>query len=227
MVQRAPIDDTASTLARSSSTHAPFSSQRSTTLLSNYGSPKLTALLSLPATHTPTSVIIEVLNEGLPRAAYLVIGDPSAPLQRRLNLVATLLAFQMTLGFVMSVVFLAAAPKLAGAFVPESVRQASIEYVRISAFSALTSAAETAVSLATRSLDRPDIPLAISLSRTVANIILDFLFLSTFRVHTSHPPTVNTQASIRMACNGLGCIAGLVHFFYVVRRLRRHHNLRT
>lgn len=58
-----------------------------------------------------------------------------------------------------------------------------------------------------------------------ANIILDFIFLSTFRVHTAHPPTVNTQASIRMACNGLGCIAGLVYFVYVARWLKKHHRI--
>ncbi|KAG8769980.1 hypothetical protein FRC12_004594 [Ceratobasidium sp. 428] len=175
--------------------------------------------------YTYISTIVEVLNEGLPRAAYLVIGDPTVPLARRLNLVSTLLAFQMLGGLIMSVVFVGAAPKLAAAFVPAEVRDASIGYVRISAWSALTSATETAVSLATRSLDRPDVPLAISLFRTAANIILDFIFLSTFRVHMPHSPTVNTQASIRMACNGLGCIAGLVYFFFVVRRLRKHHRI--
>lgn len=116
--------------------------------------------------YTYISVIIEVLNEGLPRAAYLVVGDPTSPLPYRLNLVSTLLAFQMAAGLVLSLVFVGCAPLLAGAFVPESVRAASIGYVRISAFSALTSATETAVSLATRSLDRPDVPLAISLCRT-------------------------------------------------------------
>ncbi|KAG9006875.1 hypothetical protein FRB94_000286 [Tulasnella sp. JGI-2019a] len=175
--------------------------------------------------YTYISVIIEVLNEGLPRAAYLVIGDPVAPLPLRLNLASTLIVFQTVAGLLLSLVFVAAAPKLAAAFVPESVRAASIGYVRISAFSALTSATETAVSLATRSLDRPDIPLAISLCRTAANIILDLIFLSTFRVHTAHPPTINTQASIRMACNGIGCLAGLVYFIFVINRLRKHHRM--
>lgn len=175
--------------------------------------------------YTYISTIIEVLNEGLPRASYLVIGDPTTPLPIRLNLISTLIAFQMVAGLILSLVFVGAAPELAAAFVPKSVRDASIGYVRISAFSALTSATETAVSLATRSLDRPDVPLAISLCRTAANIILDLIFLSTFRVHTVHPPTVNTQASIRMACNGLGCIAGLIYFVYVVRKLRRNHRM--
>ncbi|QRW23451.1 hypothetical protein RhiXN_08487 [Rhizoctonia solani] len=135
--------------------------------------------------YTYINVIVEVLNEGLPRASYLVI-----------------------------------ASRLAAAFVPANVRAASIGYVQISSFSALTSATETAVSLATRSIDRPDVPLIISLCRTLANIILDFAFLSTFRVKAVREPTVNTQASIRMACNGIGCIAGLLYFIYVARRLR-------
>ncbi|CEL63095.1 hypothetical protein RSOLAG1IB_05135 [Rhizoctonia solani AG-1 IB] len=170
--------------------------------------------------YTYINVIVEVLNEGLPRASYLVIGDSAMPLPLRVNLVCTLIAFQTAAGLVMSLVFVASAPKLAAAFVPASVRAASIGYVRISSFSALTSATETAVSLATRAIDRPDVPFMISLCRTLANIILDFIFLSTFRVKTIREPTVNTQASIRMACNGIGCIAGLLYFVYVVRRLR-------
>ncbi|QRW05970.1 hypothetical protein RhiLY_04969 [Ceratobasidium sp. AG-Ba] len=175
--------------------------------------------------YTYINTIVEVLNEGLPRAAYLVIGDLTLPLPRRLNLVGTLLTFQIVAGLVLSIIFVGCAPNLAAAFVPIEVREASIGYVRISSWSALTSAASTAISLATRSLDRPDVPLVISLCQTAANIILDFIFLSTFRVHTSKPPTVNTQASIRMACNGLGCLAGLVYFVYVVGRLRKHHRL--
>jgi hypothetical protein len=123
--------------------------------------------------YTYISVIVEVLNEGLPRAAYLVIGDPTTPIPYRLNLVSTLVAFQMAAGLVMSLVFVGCAPKLAAAFVPESVRAASIGYVRISAFSALTSATETAVSLATRSLDRPDVPFVITICR-----ISECLFVS-------------------------------------------------
>ncbi|CAE6479087.1 unnamed protein product [Rhizoctonia solani] len=177
--------------------------------------------------YTYISTIVEVLNEGLPRAAYLVIGDPAMPLAHRVNLVSTLVVFQMAAGLVMSLIFVASASKLAAAFVPADVRAASIGYVRISSFSALTSATETAVSLATRSLDRPDVPLVISLCRTLVNIILDFIFLSTFRIRTVREPTINTQASIRMACNGVGCIAGLLYFIYVARRLRLDEDRRS
>ncbi|KAL6228850.1 hypothetical protein BDW75DRAFT_126939 [Aspergillus navahoensis] len=42
-------------------------------------------------------------------------------------------------------------------FVPHNVQMASITYIRISAFSALSSAIEVAVSNATRALDKPDL----------------------------------------------------------------------
>jgi hypothetical protein len=116
--------------------------------------------------YTYISIIVEVLNEGLPRAAYLIIGNRSRSLTDRLQLSFTLIAFQTAAGLVMSFAFLAAAPQLASAFVPKSVREASITYIRISAFQALTSALDVSVSLATRALDRPDVPLAISLTRT-------------------------------------------------------------
>ncbi|CAE6360330.1 unnamed protein product [Rhizoctonia solani] len=177
--------------------------------------------------YTYISTIVEVLNEGLPQAAYLVIGDPVMPLAHRVNIVSTLIVFQMAAGLVMSLIFVASASKLAAAFVPAEVRAASIGYVRISSFSALTSATETAVALATRSLDRPDVPFVISVCRILVNIILDFIFLSTFRVRTIREPTVNTQASIRMACNGVGCIAGLLYFVYIARKLRLDEDWRS
>ncbi|CAE6417161.1 unnamed protein product [Rhizoctonia solani] len=177
--------------------------------------------------YTYINTIVEVLNEGLPQVAYLVIGDPAMPLAQRMNFVSTLIVFQMTAGLVMSLIFVASASRLAAAFVPADVRAASIGYVRISSFSALTSATETAVSLATRSLDRPDVPFVISVCRILLNIILDFIFLSTFRVRTIREPTVNTQVSIRMACNGAGCIAGLIYFVYIARRLRLDEDRRS
>ena len=53
-------------------------------------------------------------------------------------------------------------------------------YVRISAFSALSSAIETAVAAATRALDKPDVPLVISVTKFAVNITLDLLIISRF-----------------------------------------------
>lgn len=171
--------------------------------------------------YTYIGIIIEVLNEGLPRAAWVIIGDHASrtPLART-RIAHSMLATQMALGALLSIAFLASAPQLAAAFVPASVRAASLTYVRISAFSALSSATEVAVSACTRALDRPDVPLLISSAKFLANIALDLLLMSSVRVGR-HTPTVNTQAVIRLACDMAGAAAGLLYFLHTTARLRR------
>ncbi|KAJ0275293.1 hypothetical protein Brms1b_006576 [Colletotrichum noveboracense] len=146
--------------------------------------------------YTYIGVVAEVLNEGLPRAAWVIIGDKaSRSLAQRLQLTHTLIIFQSVLSFIMSVAFVAGASTFAKGFVPVEVRDVSITYVRIGAFSAFSSAIETAVSSATRALDRPDVPLIISSVKFAVNIVLDLLIIS--KVHVgSHKPTVNMQAGI-------------------------------
>jgi hypothetical protein len=107
--------------------------------------------------YTYIGVIAEVLNEGLPRAAWNIIADRSnRSLTARHGLSNTLIAVQTILGLIMSIAFVAAARNFADAFVPEESRSVSLDYVRIAAFSALSSAIETAVAAATRALDKPD-----------------------------------------------------------------------
>ncbi|KAK0367589.1 hypothetical protein CLIM01_15053, partial [Colletotrichum limetticola] len=140
--------------------------------------------------YTYIGVVAEVLNEGLPRAAWVIIGDrASRSLAQRLQLTHTLIAFQSILGLIMSIAFVAGAETFAKGFVPAEVRVVSITYIRIGAFSALSSGIETAVSSATRALDRPDVPLIISSIKFAVNIVLDLLIIS--KVHVgSHQPTV-------------------------------------
>lgn len=127
----------------------------------------------------------------------------------------------MVLGTLLSIVFLGAATRLAGLFIPSEVRQVSLQYVRISSFSALSSATEYSVSLATRALDRPDVPLLISSIKFAVNIILDLIFIS--KVHIpSVQPTVNTQAIIRLCCDMTASFAGLAYFIYRNRKARNH-----
>ncbi|KAF7509375.1 hypothetical protein GJ744_008098 [Endocarpon pusillum] len=114
----------------------------------------------------------------------------------------------------MSIVFVTAAQNFANAFVPVEVRQSSLTYVRISSFSALSSAMETAVASATRALDHPDVPLLISWIKFAVNIVLDFLLISRFHVGTFQP-SVNTQASVRLACDLCSAFAGLLYFIYI------------
>lgn len=177
-----------------------------------------TSAVATTDAYTYITVVAEVLNEGLPRAAWLIIGNRTRSLPNRLTLSCTLILTQTLLGLVVSVVILAAAPAFTAAFVPRETRNASVTYVRISAFAALASAVEVAVAASTRALDRPDVPLVISSVKFAVNIVLDLLLISRFHVG-AHVPTVNTQAAIRLACDLTAAAAGLV--FFLVSGVRK------
>ncbi|RDW72737.1 uncharacterized protein DSM5745_07909 [Aspergillus mulundensis] len=163
--------------------------------------------------YTYIGTVAEVLNEGLPRAVWVTIADKEArSFKARLGLAHTLLVFQSILGLIMSIAFAAAARSFSAAFVPHDVREASITYVRISAFSAFSSAIEVAVSNATRALDKPDVPFFISSVKIAINIILDLLIISKFHVG-SWTPDINVQAGIRLTCDLVAAAAGLLYFF--------------
>ncbi|KAK4160658.1 hypothetical protein QBC43DRAFT_337940 [Cladorrhinum sp. PSN259] len=132
---------------------------------------------------------------------------------------------ESVLGLIMSVSFLAGAATFAKGFVPIEVRDASLTYVRISSFSALSSAIETAVAAATRALDKPDVPLVISTTKFAVNITLDLLVISRFHVG-SHQPTVNMQAGIQITCNMTAAFVGLGYFLWTTMRssLRDDHH---
>ena len=117
----------------------------------------------------------------------------------------------------MSIAFVGAAKQFASGFVPVDVRAASLTYIRISAFSALSSAIETAVSTSTRALDKPDVPLIISTVKFLINIVLDLLIIS--KVHVGNfTPTVNMQAATQLACNMASAFFGLAYFCLVTFR---------
>ncbi|KAI9788684.1 MAG: hypothetical protein M1816_006735 [Peltula sp. TS41687] len=184
------------------------------------------SLVATTDAYTYIGVVAEVLNEGLPRAAWVIIGDKaSRPLSSRLGLSHTLILFQAMLGLIMSVVFVSAAEAFAKAFVPANVRKSSLTYVRISSFSALSSAIETAVASATRALDKPDVPLIISSVKFALNIILDLLLISRFHVG-GFQPTINIQAAIRLACDMTAAFVGLCYFTFVTSFHQRRHGSR-
>jgi len=171
--------------------------------------------------YTYIGVFAEVLNEGLPRAAWNIIADRSnRSLMARHGLSHTLVAIQCILGLIMSIAFVGAAHQFANVFVPEKVRDVSITYIRSAAFSALSSAIEVAVAAATRSLDKPDVPLLISSVKFAVNIILDMMLISRFHI-PQVAPSVNTQAATQLACNMVASLAGLVYFLVITRRERR------
>ncbi|CAD6576697.1 MAG: hypothetical protein ASARMPREDX12_007976 [Alectoria sarmentosa] len=171
--------------------------------------------------YTYIGTVASVLNDGLPRAAWLIIGDKATrTISSRLGLSYTLILFQSVLGLIMTIVFVAASHQLAAAFVPAQVREASITYVRISSVSALSSAMQVAVSDCTRALDNPDVPLLISSTSFVVNIMLDLLIISKFHVG-SWTPTINDQALIRLACDMSSALAGLFYFIYIATKMHR------
>jgi Na+-driven multidrug efflux pump len=170
--------------------------------------------------YTYIGVIAEVLNEGLPRAAWNIIADRSnRSLTARHGLSNTLIAAQTILGLIMSIAFVAAARNFADAFVPEESRSVSLDYVRIAAFSTLSSAIETAVAAATRALDKPDVPLLISSVKFSVNIILDMIVISKFHI-PQVTPTVNTQAATQLTCNMTASLAGLAYFLTMTKKER-------
>ncbi|KAL8642377.1 MAG: hypothetical protein Q9228_000930 [Teloschistes exilis] len=174
--------------------------------------------------YTYIGVIVEVLNDGLPRSAWLIIGDKSTRnLSSRLELSCTLILVQTFLGAIMMIIFISSSERLAGAFVPTEIRHASLKYVQISSVSALSSALQVAVANCTRALDHPDVPLLIALTTVLINIILDLLIISKFHVG-SWTPTIIDQALIRMACDMTAAMVGLIYFLYLVQRLRRQNS---
>ncbi|RSH77149.1 uncharacterized protein EHS24_003783 [Apiotrichum porosum] len=169
------------------------------------------AMVATSEAWTYIGVAAEVINEGLPRAAYKVIGDRarlSHP--QRVTTAFTMIAVQCVLGAILSIIIAGAAKEFAASFVPANVWLRSVKYVRISAFSSLFSALEVAVSTSTRALDCPDVPLAIATATTALNILLDVLLVSKYRVYKN--ADVTTQAAIRLACDGAGAMVGLVYF---------------
>ncbi|KAF2858704.1 hypothetical protein K470DRAFT_220615 [Piedraia hortae CBS 480.64] len=172
-------------------------------------------------TFTYIGIIVEVINEGLPRAAWTVIGDKTnRPIADRHRLSYTLILVQSIFGLILSVVFVAAAEQFSSAFVPREIRHNSLTYVRIAAFSSLASAIEYATANATRALDQPDVPLLISSVKFIINIILDMILVSKFHVH-GITPTVNTQAATQLACGLAASFAGLAYFLITTFRQRR------
>lgn len=99
------------------------------------------------------------------------------------------------------------------------------QYVRLSAFSALSSAVETASAAAARALDKPDVPLVISSAKFAVNIVLDLLLISRVRV-TTGAISVNTQAAVQLVCNLTSAVCGLAYFLWWSRRCSRRSIVR-
>ena len=90
--------------------------------------------------YTYIGVFVEVINEGLPRASWLIIGDTSSRTwSSRVSISYSLIIFQAILGWLLSIVFIATASTFADEFVPIEVRETSLTYIRLSASSTFPS----------------------------------------------------------------------------------------
>ena len=77
--------------------------------------------------YTYIGVVANVLNDGLPRTAWLIIGDKTTRnTSSRLSLVFTVITFQIMLGAILTIVFVGSAEKLTAAFIPVVVRETSL-----------------------------------------------------------------------------------------------------
>ncbi|CAG8980763.1 hypothetical protein HYALB_00011341, partial [Hymenoscyphus albidus] len=169
--------------------------------------------------YTYIQTLAEVLNEGLPRTAWLIIGDNTIrSTASRLSLSYTPILFQIICGTIMTVILIGASDKFADSFLPVEVREKSLTYVRISAPVALPSAIQVAVSSCTRALDQPDVSLVISSIGFLLNIILDLLLISRFHVG-GFKPTILMQAGIRLSCDFLSALSGLGYFFFLAHTM--------
>ncbi|CAL3972328.1 unnamed protein product [Diplocarpon coronariae] len=108
--------------------------------------------------YTYIGVVVEVLNEGLPRTAW--------------SLSTTISTVQAICGVILTFVFVGSSKRSAAALVPTEVRKTSLACVRISLVQALSSATEVAVASATRALDRRHAPLAIRSVKFVVDNVL-------------------------------------------------------
>ncbi|KAJ5377284.1 uncharacterized protein N7496_004693 [Penicillium cataractarum] len=168
--------------------------------------------------YTYIGIVAEVLNDAFPRSAWHIIGDKSTrSVRSRFNLAYTLMIVTAAQGFILMIVFLAYPQSLAKAFVPEEVQGISLTYVRLSSVQFLTSATEAALSSSTQALDNPDVPLIFSSAKFVINIVLDFLVISKFHV-TKQNPTIVSQAVVRLVCDIVSVVAGLLYFSLMVAR---------
>jgi len=134
----------------------------------------------------------------------------------RLSLTFTLISVQAVSGFILSIVFLFAAPAFVGAYVPGEVKAVSVKYIRILAFDSLASTVSTAVSFGTRAMDKPEcapclrlassnellvysVPLFMSTVQTLIQIFLELALISTVRIGGFNP-TIHTAATIKLVC---------------------------
>lgn len=167
----------------------------------------------------------KLLNEGVPRAAWIVIGDTaSRTYSERLRLTHTLMLFQLVISFVVFLLFSMLADLFVTPGLSDENHGRTLAYVRLIAGSMIPSAVETALVISSRALDRPDIPLVISFTNYILNIILGVHLGAILPAEKwGANADLTTQTELTLLCNILSLLAGLA--YYVYSAIFRSHNL--
>lgn len=97
-------------------------------------------------------------------------------------------------------------------FVSYNVQNASVTYVWINVFSALSSAIEVVISNVMRVLNKSDVPLLINSVKVIVNIALNLLIVFKFHVD-NWTLNINMQADIHLSCDMIAAVSGLLYFF--------------
>lgn len=143
--------------------------------------------------YTYLTAIGVILNDGLPQAAWTLIGDQATRSDTsRISLIYTLVLFQVICGLVTSGVVMSNA-RASVLLYPDDLRNTSLIYVRLTSMLTLSSAIEMAVSNCSRALDRPDVPLFMNIVKFILNMLFDVTIMSQF--HTGAPASIYEQSS--------------------------------
>ncbi|TVY82521.1 hypothetical protein LSUE1_G003878 [Lachnellula suecica] len=180
--------------------------------------------------YTWMSVAGLVLNDGLPRAAWTVIGDDTTRSRHsRISLSYTLILFQVVFGIAVSGILMASAERNAvspSATVSGGMSKTSLAYVRYDAMSALTSAIEIGVFNSARALDHPEIPMLVNFVKFSLNMILDVTVMSQYGTLVHQPSMIN-QAAINMTCDLASAALGLWYFKRVTTKYTKERTTAT
>jgi hypothetical protein len=184
----------------------------------------MTSQVGATDVYTYIGEIVEAINEGFPRSAWLLIGDhANRSMRSRLDLTFSTIAATAAQGFVIMVTFLIYPQSLASIFVSAEARQSSLTDVRLSFVLFFTSAVEVAISSSACALDNPDVQLIVSSSKFIIKLVLDLLVISRFRVNRLKL-TVIHHGIIQLVFDRLPAFAVLASFVYVVARRTRDVN---
>lgn len=158
-----------------------------------------TTIFRPPSMWATVMIASNVLDEGLPRAAWLVIGDRSSRgFAERLGLTYSLVSVQAVLGLVVSV----------------GLYFTGFNYDWY-AFTTLFRTIDVAIANAARALDRPDVPLVMSAVAFTGNVLFDYLLRH--RANNADYVPWEIAQGISFGVSALSTVVGLAYLLWTFR----------